>query len=133
MKKIIGSLKQKLKDFYKQLPNKLEYIKAKIDEIKPAVVKNAKVIKDSGLIVSAFIGSIMGLVFGVMIGIHLYSYRVLIYALLFVIVSCIIGLFKKHYLSKENSRIIELIDTLLYTELVLCVPVLTITVISLIF
>lgn len=132
MKKIIGILKQKLNKFYKQLPNKLERIKAKIDKITPEVIRNSKVMEDSGLIVSAFIGLILGLVLGVTLGINLYSNKVLIYVLLFVIVNCIIGLFKKHYLNTENSRKIEIIDTMLYTELV-SVPVLTITAISSMF
>jgi len=132
MKKIIGILKQKLTGFYKQLPNKLEYMRAKIDVITPAVIKNSKVTKDSGLIVSAFIGLILGMVFGMTIGSNIYSYKVLIYVLLFVIVHCIIGLFKKHYLAKENNEKIEAIDTLLYAELV-AAPVLIITGLSSIF
>ncbi len=116
-----------------QLPDRLENIKAMIDDIKPAVIKDSKVTKDSGLIIAAFVGLVLGVIFGIMIGVTLYSIKIVASLIIFLSINCIIGFFKNHYLHTKNSRKVETIDTLLYTELVTCIPVLVITVLPAIF
>lgn len=130
MIRTVRTLKQRMKDFYMQLPDKLEKAKSMVDEVKPAVVKDSMVMKDSGLIVSAFIGLVLGVIFGAMIGATLQPQKILRSLTIFAIVHVLIGLFKNHYLQKKNSRKVDAIDTLLFIEICSCLITLGITIIG---
>jgi len=133
MLEIININKQRTKDFYNQLPDKVDSIKTKIDNTMPEVMKNSTFVKDSGLIVSALTGILFGLILGVMMGITLFTTKSLSAFTLFLVIHCIIGLFKKHYTSNKNDRKIDVINTLLFTELMIIVPVFTISTLSNLF
>ena len=133
MLEIININKQRTKDFYNQLPDKVDSIKTKIDNTMPEVMKNSTFVKDSGLIVSALTGVIFGVMLGVIMGVTLFTPKVLNVITLFLVIHCIIGLFKKHCTSNKNDRKIDVINTLLFTELMTIVPVFTISTLSNLF
>jgi len=133
MLKSVSITKQRTEDFYKQLPDKVDSIKIRIVNIMPEVMKNSAFIKDSGLIVSALTGIIFGVILGVMIGVTLFTPKALNAFTLFLVIHCIIGLFKKHCTSNKNDRKIDVINTLLFTELIIIVPVFTISTLSNLF
>ena len=126
MLKIINISKKRIKVFYKKLIDK-------VDSIMPEVMKNPTFTKDSGLIVSALTGAIFGVILGVMMGVLLFTPKSLNAFTLFLVIHCIIGLFKRHFTSNKNDRKIDVINTLLFTELIVLVPVLTISTIPNLF